>query len=129
MSTIPASHVDILHKRAFAHVATVGTSGSPQVTPVWVDYDGEHVLINSAKGRTKDRNLRANPKVAVSILDPDDPYRYLGLQGEVVEITEEGAFEHIHQLAHKYWGRPFGPLADGEVRVLYKIKPTRVWTK
>lgn len=129
MHTIPASHEDILHKRAFAHIATVDRTGAPQVTPVWVDYDGEHVLINSAKGRKKDRNLRANSQVAISILDPDDPYRYLGLQGEVVEITEDGAFDHIQQLAHKYWGRPFNPLGEGEIRVLYKIRPTRVWTK
>lgn len=129
MTSIPSSHEDILHKRAFAHVATVDATGAPQVTPVWVDYDGEHVLINSAKGRKKDRNLRANPHVAVSILDPDDPYRYLGLQGKVVEITENGAFEHIHKLAQKYWGRPFSALGEGEVRVLYKIKPTRVWIK
>lgn len=129
MSAIPASHEDILRKRAFAHVATVSEAGIPQVTPVWVDYDGEHVLINSAKGRKKDKNLRANPHVAVSVLDPDDPYRYLGLQGEVVEITEEGAFEHIHSLAQKYWGRPYHQLGEGETRVIYKIKPTRVWTK
>ena len=129
MPVIPESHADILRKRSFAHVATANAAGIPQVTPVWVDYDGEYVLINTAKGRKKDRNLRANPHVAISVLDPDNPYRYLGLQGEVVEMTEEGAFDHIHKLAQKYWGRPYNALGEGEVRVLYKIKPTRVWTK
>lgn len=89
MPVIPESHADILRKRSFAHVATANAAGVPQVTPVWVDYDGEYVLINTAKGRKKDRNLRANPHVAISVLDPDNPYRYLGLQGEVVEVTEE----------------------------------------
>ncbi len=127
MTNIPDSHQDILDKRSFAHVATVDAEGSPQVTPVWVSYDGEHVLINSAKGRKKDRNLRERPRVALSIQDPENPYRYLGIQGAVVEITEEGAEAHIHELADKYWGRPFS-LPEGEVRVIYKIRPDRVWT-
>jgi PPOX class probable F420-dependent enzyme len=127
MAQIPESHAEILHKRSFAHVATVDIDGTPQVTPVWVDYDGEYVIINSAKGRKKDRNLRARSSVAVSILDPDDPYRYLGIQGEVVEITEEGAAEHINQLSHKYRDRDYD-LPAGQTRVIYKIRPTRVWT-
>lgn len=129
MTAIPASHEDILSKRAFAHVATVDADGSPQVTPVWFDYDGEYLLINSEKGRKKDRNLRARPQVGISIQDPDDPYRYLGIQGEVVEITEAGAAAHITALAHKYWGREFHALTPDQVRVIYKIAPVRVWTE
>lgn len=128
MTTIPESHVDIFKKRAFAHIATVDAHGRPQVTPVWVDYDGEHVLINSAKGRKKDRNLRERPQqVALSVQDPDDPYRYIGLQGRVDEVTEEGAAEMIHRFAHKYWGKDSYPLPEGQVRVIYKIAPERVW--
>ena len=129
MNGIPASHEDILSKKAFAHVATVGADGALQVTPVWFEWDGEHLLINSQKGRKKDRNLRARPQVGISIQDPDDPYRYLGIQGEVVEITEEGAADHINALAHKYWGRDFHVLTPDQVRVIYKIAPIRVWTE
>ncbi len=127
MTKIPESHADILKKKSFAHVATVDENGSPQVTPVWVEYDGEYVLIDSAKGRKKDRNMRERPHVAVSIQDPDNPYRYVGLQGVVDEITEDGAVELIHKLSHKYNGQDY-PLSRDEVRVVYKIKPTNVWT-
>ncbi|MCE7986268.1 MAG: PPOX class F420-dependent oxidoreductase [Caldilinea sp. CFX5] len=127
MTTIPETHRDILSKRSYAHVATVNEEGVPQVTPVWVDYDGNHVLINSAKGRKKDRNMRAQPVIAMSIQDPDNPYRYLGLQGKITEITEEGGYDHINKLSHKYGGKDY-PKNPGEVRVIYKIEPTRVWT-
>ncbi|RME53411.1 MAG: PPOX class F420-dependent oxidoreductase [Caldilineae bacterium] len=127
MSSIPASHRDILEKRAFAHLATVDESGAPQVTPVWFDDADGFIWVNSAKGRKKDRNIRANPRVALSIQDPDNPYRYVGIQGEVVEITEEGAVDHINKLSHKYMGRDYPYLSGDEVRVIYKIKPTRVW--
>lgn len=127
MARIPDSHADILRKKSFAHVATVDADGMPQVTPVWVDYDGEYILINSAKGRKKDRNMRARGDVALSIQDPDNPYRYLGVQGKIEEITEEGAAAHIHKLSRKYGGRDY-PLPPDEVRMIYKIRPTRVWT-
>lgn len=127
MAQIPESHADLLQKRAYAHLATVDADGAPQVTPVWVEYDGENLLINSARGRKKDRNMRARPQVALSIQDPDNPYRYLGVQGEIAEITEEGAVEHIHKLSRKYGGRDY-TLTPGEVRVTYKIRPKRVWT-
>ncbi|MBX3011541.1 MAG: PPOX class F420-dependent oxidoreductase [Caldilineaceae bacterium] len=127
MTKIPSSHSDILDKRSFAHVATVNEEGVPQVTPVWVEYNGDYVLINSAKGRKKDRNLRAQPVIAISIQDPDNPYRYVGLQGKIVEITEAGGYDHINKLSHKYSGQDY-PKNPGEVRVIYKIEPTRVWT-
>lgn len=127
MPVLPESHVDILNKKSFAHVATLNQDGTPQVTPVWVDYDGEYVLINSAKGRKKDRNMRERPQVAVSVQDPDNPYRYLGMQGVIEQITEEGAEAHIHKLSNKYVGQDYD-LQAGDTRVIYKIRPTNAWT-
>jgi PPOX class probable F420-dependent enzyme len=126
--TVPEQYRDIFDKRSFAHVATLDPDGAPQVTPVWVAYDGEYVLINSARGRKKDRNLRERPRVALSVQDPDNPYRYVGLQGRVVDVTEEGAAEMMDGFAHKYWGRDKYPLREGEVRVIYRIAPESVWT-
>ncbi len=125
---IPESHLDLLlRKRAFGHLATIMPDGSPQVTPVWVDYDGTYVLVNSAKGRQKDRNMRARPRVAICIPDPDNPYRYLAVRGRVVEITEEGAEEHIDKLAQKYQGvERYQGRRPGMVRVIYKISPDHV---
>jgi len=122
---IPASHVDLFGKKALAHLATLMPDGSPQVTPVWVEYDGTHVLINSARGRQKDRNLRRNPAVALSLCDPDNPYRYLEVRGRVVDITEQGADAHIDRLAKKYLGVDSYPgRSPNEVRVTYRIQPT-----
>ncbi|MBP7961600.1 MAG: PPOX class F420-dependent oxidoreductase [Caldilineaceae bacterium] len=126
MVQIPESHRDILDSKSFAHVATVDADGTPQVTPVWVEFDGEYISINSAKGRKKDRNMVGRPQVAVSIQDPADPYRYLGIQGRVVEFTTEGAVEQIHRLSRKYTGKNFGDLGNA-TRVTYKIEPEKVW--
>ncbi|MCB0086215.1 MAG: PPOX class F420-dependent oxidoreductase [Caldilineaceae bacterium] len=126
MKTIPSSHADIFEKRSFAHVATIDDD-KPQVTPVWVEYADGYVVINSAKGRKKDRNMRDNGVVAVSVQDPDNPYRYVGVQGKVTDITEENAYDHINKLSHKYTGNDY-PKNPGEVRVIYKIEPTNVWT-
>ncbi len=127
MVPIPEAYLDLLtEKITFAHLATVSEQCIPQVTPVWFEYDGQYILVNSARGRRKDRNIRANPNVALSIQDPDNPYRYVGIQGKVVEITEEGAVEHIHKLSRKYMGRDY-PWLQGETRVIYKIEPVRVW--
>ncbi|MFQ5975942.1 MAG: PPOX class F420-dependent oxidoreductase [Candidatus Hydrothermarchaeales archaeon] len=124
---IPVDYLDLFSKKAFANLATIMPDGSPQVTPVWVDFDGELVAVNSAKGRVKDRNMRSNPKVALSMQDPDNPYRYLGVRGRVVEITEEGADDHIDSLAKKYLDLEKYPYRqEGEVRVVYKIKPEKV---
>ncbi|WP_224269915.1 PPOX class F420-dependent oxidoreductase [Haloprofundus salinisoli] len=99
---IPKSHVDILEKESFAHIATVLPDGTPQVTPVWVDHDDrEAVLINTARDRRKEKNIRKNADVGVSVLDPDDPYRYISVRGEAT-LTEEGAVDHIDKLAKKY---------------------------
>lgn len=101
---IPESHVDVFESKSFAHFATMLPDGTPHVTPVWVDHeDREYVLVNTARGRRKERNVRANPKVGVSVLDPEDPYRYISVRGEA-ELTEEGAKEHIDELAARYFG-------------------------
>lgn len=126
MTDIPESHRDIFEKRSFANLATIDGDW-PQVTPVWVEYDGTHIVFNTARGRKKDRNMQANPRVAFSVLDPDNPYRYVGVQGKVVEDTEEGAVEHIQKLAQKYTGRDYSGFQEDEVRVIYKVEPTNVW--
>ena len=130
MSTIPENFHDLFQKKAFAQLATIMQDGTPQVTPVWCDFDGTHVVINSAKGRTKDRKMRRNPNVAISIQDPDGPYRHLALKGKVVEITENGADAHIDKLSKKYTGKDVYPnRRPGEVRVIYRILPEKIFTK
>lgn len=126
---IPEAFRDLLTTPSFAALATLNADGSPQVSPVWFDTEGEHIVVNSARGRVKDKNLRRDPRVALSIQDPANPYRYLGLQGRVVEITEQGAEEHIDRMARKYLGKDKYPFRQpGEVRVLYKIEIQRVHT-
>src|SRR6476646_7952770 len=130
MATIPTSHADLLtSKKAFAHVATVNPDGSPQVTPVWIDFDGTHVLINTAKGRVKAKNFAREPRVALSVADPDNAYRYVGIQGRVVEMTENGGDAHIDKMAKKYLGKDSYPgRTPGEVRLIVKIAPDKVHT-
>jgi PPOX class probable F420-dependent enzyme len=124
---IPETYLDLFEKQAFANLGTLMKDGSPQVTPVWVDYDGKHVRINSAKGRVKDKNMRRDPRVSVSLQDPANPYRYLEVRGRVVEITEKGADDHINKLSQKYLGKPVYPFRKpGEVRVTYIIEPEKV---
>ncbi|WP_123619435.1 PPOX class F420-dependent oxidoreductase [Halorubrum sp. CSM-61] len=127
---IPESHVDIFESESYAHFATVMPDGTPHVTPVWVDHeDREYVLVNTARGRQKERNVRRNPEVGVSVLDPTDPYRYVSVRGEA-ELTEEGAAEHIDELARRYFdvdeyphhGEESGP------RVIVKIPAENVAT-
>ncbi|HEY6328198.1 MAG TPA: PPOX class F420-dependent oxidoreductase [Blastocatellia bacterium] len=123
---IPDQYKDLFSKKAFANLATVMPDGTPQVTPVWVDYDGQYVLVNSARGRQKDKNMRRDSGVALSIIDPDNPYRYLEVRGKVSEVTEDGASDHIDKMAQKYMGVDKYPYRrPGEVRVLYKITPER----
>jgi PPOX class probable F420-dependent enzyme len=123
---IPEEFQDLFKKRAFAHLATVMPDGSPQVSPVWVDYDGKHLIVNSARGRQKDRNLGREPRVALSLQDPDDPYRWLTVRGKVAEITEEGADDSIDNLAVKYTGAKYKWRTPGQVRVIYRIEPEHV---
>jgi PPOX class probable F420-dependent enzyme len=128
-TTLPQQYLDLFQKKAFAHLATLMRDGWPQVTPVWCDFDGAYIRINSAKGRVKDRNLRRDPRVTLELQDPDNPYRYLQVRGRVVEITEEGADAHIDSLAKKYLGVDKYPYRQpGETRVMYKIEPERAST-
>ena len=128
MAAIPDSARDLLtKKKAFANLATLMPDGSPQVTPVWVDYKDGLVLINTAKGRVKARNMKAGSPVALSIMDPDDPYRHIQIRGRVRRAVEQGADRHIDSLAKKYLGKDKYPFArPGEVRVIYEIEPDAV---
>ena len=108
-----------------AHFVTLMKDGSPQVTPVWVDHDGTHVLINTAEGRQKPRNLRRDPRVALSVVDRESTNHYVQVRGRVVEVITEGAREHINKLSHKYNGRDYGGRED-EQRLLIKILPDHV---
>jgi anthraniloyl-CoA monooxygenase len=126
---IPAEFLDLFEKPSIAHLSTLMPDGSPQVTPVWVDYDGRHVLVNSAAGRRKDLNMRARKQVALEIADPDDPNRYVSIRGVVVDITEDGADLHLDRLARRYLRRDRYPDSyrfPGEVRRIYRIAPEKV---
>jgi len=129
MNLIPESHKNLLQDetKAFAYLATQMADGAPQVTPVWFSTDGTRIWINTAEGRVKDRNMRARPKVALCIADPEDPYRYLQIQGKVVERTNEGADDHIDALSFKYQGIPkYQDRKPGQKRIIYKIIPEKV---
>jgi PPOX class probable F420-dependent enzyme len=125
MTSIPDKFLDLVtQKKAFANLATVMPDGSPQVTPVWIDYAGGLLRVNTAKGRTKARNMRTGARVALSILDPDNPYRHLAVRGRVKRMTEQGADAHIDALAKKYLGQDKYPYRrPGEVRQIYEIEP------
>jgi PPOX class probable F420-dependent enzyme len=126
---IPDKYRDLFTKQAFAHLATVMPDGNPQVTPVWVDLDNGFIRVNSAKGRVKDKNMRRNKNVALAITDPENPYRHIAVQGQVTDVSEQGADAHIDSLAKKYLGKDKYPFRQpGEVRVIYKIRPDKVVT-
>lgn len=124
MKNIPAEYHDLLQdeRKAFAILATVMDDGTPQATPVWFSYDGEHILLNSVKGRIKDRNMRARPEIALTIFDPADMYRFVQVRGRVVEFTETGARQHIDDMAKIYLGvENWSQGSPDEVRVMYKV--------
>ncbi|HXX66634.1 MAG TPA: PPOX class F420-dependent oxidoreductase [Polyangiaceae bacterium] len=126
--TIPDKFLPVLtQKKALAHLATVMPDGSPQVTPVWFFYQNGKFVVNTARGRVKDRNMSRNARVALSIVDPDNPYAHLAVRGTIVRATEEGADANIDALAKKYLGQDKYPFRQpGEVRVLYEIEPSSV---
>jgi PPOX class probable F420-dependent enzyme len=128
--TIPAEFMDLLtKKKAFVNLATVMPDGSPQVSPVWFDFAGGRIRVNTARGRVKDRNMQKNPAVALAILDPDNPYRHIAIRGRVVRSSEDGAVAHIDSLAKKYLDKDKYPFArPDEVRVIYEIEPLSVST-
>ena len=126
-ASIPENYLDLFQKKAFGSFTTLFPDGSPQTTPVWVDYEGGKVIVNTALGRVKDKNVRRDPRVAITLIDPDNPYRYLEVRGKVAEITEKGASAHIDKMAKKYLDKDKYPFAEpGEQRVLIKIDPERV---
>jgi PPOX class probable F420-dependent enzyme len=129
MIAIPEKYLDLLQKPAFAHLATLMPDGSPQVTPVWIGYDGAYLIVNTARGRQKDRNMTRNAHVAVEISDPEDPYRYFTVRGHVAEVVEQGADDSIDELALKYTGEKYKGHVPGQTRVIYKIAPDHVSPK
>ena len=122
---IPEDFRDLVddNTKAFLYLATINADGSPQVTPVWFDTDGERILINTNEGRVKDRNMKSRPRVAMTIQDPQDRYRYLGIRGEVESYTHEGADAHINKLSLKYDDKPW-IIKPEQKRIIFKIKPT-----
>jgi PPOX class probable F420-dependent enzyme len=125
MAVIPQQYLDLVtNKKAFAHLATLMNDGTPQVTPVWLDFTDGVIRVNTARGRVKDRNLKVGAPVALSIADPDNPYRYVQVRGKVTKETEQGADAHIDSLAKKYMGVDSYPYRNAaEKRVIYYIEP------
>jgi PPOX class probable F420-dependent enzyme len=128
VATVPDKYLDLLEqKKAFASLATAMPDGSPHVTPVWFDYKDGRIRVNTAKGRVKARNMTSGAPVALAIMDPDNPYRYVQIRGRVGRVTEEGATAHIDSLTRKYLGQHKYPYAaPGEVRLMYEIEPISV---
>jgi PPOX class probable F420-dependent enzyme len=122
--TFPTDFLDLLQDetKALLYLATVMPDGTPQLSPVWFSTDDEYVLINTNEGRAKDKNMKARPHVAMVIQDPTNQDRYLGMRGEVIGYTREGADEHINRLSLKYYGKPWTP-REGQRRIIYRIKP------
>ena len=118
----------LLRAKNFAHIATIDDDGAPQVTPVWVDYDGKHIIFNTEKKRAKAKHLSRDPRVSLSLTNAENPYHYMEVRGRVVEMTEEGASEHIDKMAQKYMGQDKYPFhRPGDVRVIVKIEPLSVF--
>ncbi|MBR7834700.1 PPOX class F420-dependent oxidoreductase [Actinospica durhamensis] len=124
---MPEDLVKLLEQTPLCYLATTMPDGSPQLTQTWVDTDGEHVLINSVLTHVKTRNIERDPRIALTVTDPDQTRRYFQVRGRVLEVRTEGAAEHIEQLAQRYLGRPY-PWYGGrdQVRVLFVIEPERV---
>lgn len=120
---IPDELVDILQKNGFAHVATIGPDGEPQNNPVWYAWDGETIAISQTPGKQKYRNLQRDPRVALSIQDPADPYRYLEVRGEVASVEPDPDYAFIHSLANRYMGQDYPYLEPDEKRLIVKIRP------
>lgn len=125
MTKLPASVRALLEGKNLAHVATIMKDGSPQVTATWVDLDGDRILVNTAEGRAKPRNVRRDPRVAISICDAENPYKTAQIRGKVTELTHEGAKDHIDKLSYKYGGRPYQH-REGEQRVILIIEAEHV---
>lgn len=125
---IPDAFLPLFNTNVVVSLATIASDGHPQVHPVWVGMDGGDIVVNSAKGRAKDKNMRARPVATVLAVDPTNPYRYIEVRGDVVEVTEEGADALIDALSNRYIGKDYPYRAPGEVRVMYRIRPRKVGT-
>lgn len=125
MTRLPRRAIELLERPNFAHLATLLPDGSPHVTPMWVGVEGNNLTMNTAVGRVKYHNVRRDPRVAVSVHDQGDPYAKVIVRGRVIEITEEGALPHIHELSRKYLGRDFS-LPPGQRRAILRIEPLQV---
>ncbi len=125
---VPDRVADLLlpQTRAFANLALVLSDGSPHVTPIWFDWDGKDIIINTARGRVKDRVLHKHPRAALDIIDPNNPYRWMQIRGKVTGESEQGGYEQICKLNEKYHGHPNYPKVPGEVRVTYRITPEHI---
>lgn len=124
MDAVPEEFRDLFEKETFAHFTTLMPDGSPHAVPVWIDIDGDDLLVNTVRGTRKERNVRRDGRVALSMIDPDDPHRLLSVRGRVVETTAEGAREHIDALALRYLGEE--RYDDDRPRVLLRIRPSHV---
>jgi PPOX class probable F420-dependent enzyme len=127
MARLTEEQTRLLKGRNFASVATVGADGVPQVTPNWVDWDGEYVVLNTAEGRVKPRNIRARPVISVCVVNHENPYQYVSITGPA-EISDDGAEDHINELSHRYFGRDFN-YRDGEKRLIVRVTPRRVFAR
>ncbi len=124
---IPAAYRDLLERPIVVGLATMLPSGQPHVTPVWVDYDGAYIIVNTTKNRRKFKDMQANPRVTALAIDPENPYRYLEVRGRVARMSEDGAEESIDKLARKYLGvDPYPFRQPGEQRVICYIQPEHV---
>jgi PPOX class probable F420-dependent enzyme len=123
-TTIPAAYADLLRSTALAHVGTIGPHGEPQVNPVWFGWDGQHILFSQTKTRQKYHSVQRDPRIALSIVDPENPYRYLEIRGSVVEIREDPDLDFINSMAQKYLGQEKYPWhRPGDERVVIVVQP------
>jgi len=126
---LPEAAQKLFREPNFAHLATIMPDGSPQVTAVWVDFDGKYILVNTAEGRRKPNNIRRDPRVAIDVIGQQEPYNMATVRGRVVELTYDGADDHIDKMAKKYLGQDKYPFrSPGERRIILKIEPEHVAT-
>jgi len=122
--TIPDAYIDLLDTKGFAHIATIGPKGEPQSSPVWFGWDGEHVKFSLTRGRQKFRNLTANANIALSIIDPENPYRYLEVRGEIARVDDDPDNKFINGMAKKYMDVDEYPFHQpGDERVVMCVRP------
>lgn len=127
-ATLNDASIALIERPVIAHLATVDSEGRPQITPLWVDHDGNDIVVNTARGRVKANNLESNPTVGLSMVAPDNAYNVVALRGRVKDVTTDGADDHIDSLARKYLGVDSYPMRrEGEVRIKVTIEPEHVF--